>query len=189
MGQYLVERLDMPEEKAQELRRQYYVTYGTTLRGLQIHHKVDAGEFLAFVHDLPLADFLQPALETREMLLSMPQRRWIFTNADAAHARRVLAHLQLADCFEGIIDIQTLGFVCKPETAAYRLALQTAGDPDPESCVMLDDAIVNLTGARQTGLTTVWVTPNGNQHTDAQHTISNILELKQALPELWQDGR
>ena len=116
----------------------------------------------------------------------MPQKRWIFTNADAAHARRVLAHLQLSDCFDGIIDIQGLGFVCKPELAAFQLAIQTAGNPPAEACVMLDDALANLSGARQAGLTTVWISQNGDRHPDAQYKIADILDLPQVMPELWQ---
>lgn len=189
IGKYMVECLGMDEATVHELRRHYYLTYGTTLRGLQKHHAVDAGEFLAYVHDLPLEQYLQPAPQKREMILSMPQKRWIFTNADSAHARRVLAHLQLSDCFEGIIDIHGLGFVCKPEPAAFRLAIQTAGNPPAEACVMLDDALANLSGARQAGMTTVWISQNGDRHPDAQYKITDILDLPQVLPELWQGQR
>ncbi len=189
MGQYMVERLAFPEDKVHEVRRQYYLTYGTTLRGLQKNHQVDAYDFLAYVHDLPLKEYLQPAPEIRQMVLSMPQKRWIFTNADAPHAQRVLAEMQLSDCFDGIIDIHALRYTCKPEAEAYQIALEIAGNPDPSSCLMIDDTITNLSGARRFGIATVWISPNGDKEPDAQYTISEILELKQTLPELWQDGK
>jgi putative hydrolase of the HAD superfamily len=54
MTQYMLERLNLPKENVSNLRRQYFERYGTTLRGLQIHHGVDANDYLAFVHNLPL---------------------------------------------------------------------------------------------------------------------------------------
>ncbi len=56
---------------------------GTTMRGLQIHHQIDTDDYLAYVHDLPLHDYLYPNPQLRSLLTSLPQRRWIFTNADA----------------------------------------------------------------------------------------------------------
>ncbi len=34
-------------------------TYGTTLKGLQIHNKVDTDEYLAYVHNVPLENLYQ----------------------------------------------------------------------------------------------------------------------------------
>jgi pyrimidine 5'-nucleotidase len=110
MGWYMVEVLGLPESEVPALRRKYYETYGTTLRGLQIHHQVDVDDYLHYVHDLPLEQFLQPNPELRALLLSLPQQRWIFTNADADHARRVMSVLGVQDCFTGIIDIRAIGF-------------------------------------------------------------------------------
>ena len=90
MNQYMVERLGLPEDEVPEIRRRYFLTYGTTLRGLQKHYRVDADDYLDYVHDLPLREYLQPRDELKMMLLSLTQHRWIFTNADANHARRVL---------------------------------------------------------------------------------------------------
>ena len=56
MNDYMRERLQIPAEDISSLREKYYLTYGTTTRGLQIHHNVDTADFLAYVHDLPLAD-------------------------------------------------------------------------------------------------------------------------------------
>jgi putative hydrolase of the HAD superfamily len=186
MGEYMVERVGIPREEVQALRRHYYQTYGTTLRGLQRHHQVDADDYLGYVHDLPLKNYLQPSPGLRLMLLSMPQPRWIFTNADAAHAHRVLACLDLAGCFEGIIDVRAIQFACKPEPVAYQRALALAGDPDPRQCVLLDDSPANLAPARDLGLTTVLVSSNGKSDPLAVVSISSLMELPDKLPELWE---
>ncbi|CAL9765093.1 unnamed protein product [Musa acuminata subsp. burmannicoides] len=42
------------------------------------------------------------------LLLSLPLRKVLFTNADKAHAAKVLKKLGLEDCFEGVICFETL---------------------------------------------------------------------------------
>ncbi len=185
IGLYMTERLGMDPDAAAQLRMKYFQTYGTTLRGLQVHHHVDADDYLAYVHDVPLERYLQPAPALGALLDSLPVPRWIFTNADVNHARRVLARLGIEDCFAGIIDIHALNFVCKPDPAAYICALARAGNPDPTACVMLDDALRNLAPAHALGFTTVLVGPAPEPHPAVSRTIPSLLDLPAALPELW----
>jgi putative hydrolase of the HAD superfamily len=185
MGRYMAERIGLPEAQIPSIRRYYFETYGTTLRGLQKHHQVDTDEYLAYVHDLPLEQFIQPDPALHALLASLPQRRFIFTNADAAHARRVMQVLGVADCFERIIDIRAIEFACKPEPAAYSRALALAGDPAPQECVLLDDSPLNLAPARQLGFTTVMVDPECASSPAAAYSVASLHELPQALPALW----
>jgi pyrimidine 5'-nucleotidase len=184
MGEYMHDRLGFSWEEIPLIRQTYYQNYGTTLRGLQQHYQIDADEYLAFVHDLPLADYLQPNPDLRALLVSLPQERWIFTNADADHARRVTTILGLEDCFSGIIDVKSLGFICKPEPEAYRRAIEIAGCACPEESILLDDSLTNLLGASQAGLTTVLV---GYDQAPPQvdFAVLNLLSLSAILPELW----
>lgn len=183
MTGYMYDRLDLPPEQVPALRRAYFENYGTTLRGLQIHHDVDADDYLAYVHDLPLETYLQPDPELGALLRRLPQDKWIFTNADSDHARRVLAVLDLGDCFNGVIDVRAMNFYCKPEPQAYYLALQVAGKSEPRRCVLLDDSPTNLAPARAMGFTTILVGKNGI-HPSAHHTIPRLHELLEVMPEL-----
>jgi pyrimidine 5'-nucleotidase len=187
IGLYMKERLSLPEEDIPTLRRFYFERYGTTLRGLQIHKHVDPLDYLAYVHDLPLQDYLSPAPQLRQLLLSLPQQRWVFTNADSAHARRVINALDLVDCFQGIIDVLATGFVCKPEPEAYQKALQVAGETDPASCMLVDDALRNLLAAQKMGFATVLV---GDEHAIANSMlhIPNLLSLRSVAPHLWSQN-
>ncbi|HEX9029009.1 MAG TPA: pyrimidine 5'-nucleotidase [Anaerolineales bacterium] len=186
MGRYMWERMGLPEEEVPALQHSYYKAYGTTLRGLQIHHQVNSDDYLAYVHAVPLDRYLQPSPELRSLLLSLPQHRWIFTNGDTNHALRVTSTLGVEDCFEGIIDIRANDYQCKPEIGAYHSALDLAGEPDPHQSVLLDDSPDNLAPARQMGFTTVLV---GQTEPDpaATHSIENLLDLRQVLPELWDE--
>lgn len=185
MGLFMQERLGLAPEDSLATRRSYVDNYGTTLRGLQIHYQVDPYEFLAYVHDLPLDAFLQPDPDLREILDSLPQPKWILTNADSSHASRVLAYFGVTDLFSGVIDIHALGYVCKPEPEAYRRALAIAGQSDSTTCVFFDDSPRNLAPARQLGLTTVLV-GSGAPDPVANVSIASLNELPAAFPQLWE---
>ena len=73
------------------------------------------------------------------MIGSLPTRNLIFTNADAAHARRVLAALELDDLFEMVVDVNAVAPYCKPMQESFAIAMELADEPDPRKCVMIDD--------------------------------------------------
>jgi len=187
MTDYLRDPLGFHPDEIQEIRQSYYETYGTTLRGLQTHHAVDENEYLAYVHDLPLEEYISPNPTLRKMLESLPQRKWIFTNADSDHVDRVLRALGIEQCFSGVIDVRALGFLCKPDQRAYQRALTLAGDPDPNRCVLLDDSIRNLIPAHQAGFTTVLVGSEG-QYLEANYCVENLEDLPHIFPQLWSNS-
>lgn len=186
MNDYM-ERLRLPKGEIPQLRQSYLERFGTTLRGLQQDFQIDVDEYLDFVHNLPLKDYLQADPALRTLLLSLSQSRWIFTNSDKAHAQRVLDVLQIADCFDGIIDIRALNFVCKPDPEAYRKAVALAGSPSIQECVIFDDAPRNLAPAKQLGFTTVLVADNPVPGS-ADFAVASLHNLRQSFPQLWQAG-
>jgi pyrimidine 5'-nucleotidase len=153
--QYMIERLNIAENDAPALREQYFKMYGTTLRGLQARHKIDTEDFLAFVHDLPLRDFITPDPLQRDVIASLPQRKLVFTNADIHHARRVLAALDLSDLFENIVDIHAVAPYCKPMPESFAIAQELADEPDPRKCVMIDDLPRTTRAAREVGMASI----------------------------------
>ncbi|MFC1996615.1 pyrimidine 5'-nucleotidase [Chloroflexota bacterium] len=184
IDQFMLERMKIPESEIKSLREQYYIHYGTTLRGLQINFDIDAEEYLNFVHDLPLNKYLQPEPILRKILLSIPCRRWIFTNSDRPHAERVISMMGIKDCFEGMVDVYALDPYCKPKPEAYQLALQLSGTANPKSCALLDDSASNLKPAKELGFFTVLVGQNGT-HIAADRHLMNIKDLPNVVPEFW----
>lgn len=188
MTDYLRDPLGFPEGEIQELRQSYFETYGTTLRGLQINHSVNEDEYLAYVHELPLEEYISPNPQLHDVLISLPQRKWVFTNADSDHATRVIDILGLEDCFDGIIDVRALDFLCKPETEAYLKALTLADESDPANCVLFEDSLRNLIPAQAVGITTVLVGSNETQP-GADYALRDLEQLPQVLPQLWLDNK
>ena len=152
MQLYMLERMGIPEEDVPVLREQYFKMYGTTLRGLQARHNVDVQDYLAFVHDLPLQEYLTPNPLQREVLASLPSRKLIFTNADVPHARRVLAALQLDDLFDTIVDVNAVAPYCKPMPESFAIAQELANEPDPRKCVVIDDLPRTTRAALEVGM-------------------------------------
>jgi putative hydrolase of the HAD superfamily len=184
MNAYITDRLQVPLEETAALRKQYYLEYGTTLRGLQHHHNVDPADYLAYVHDLPLDEYLQPQPEMLRLLESLVQDKWIFTNSDAPHAGRVLEVLGLSGCFSGIVDICALDYQCKPEPAAYQKALAIAGNASPGKCIFFDDSARNLRPARDLGIFTVLV---GTEEKDpaACLSVQTLFDMPDLISELF----
>ena len=139
MNIYMRERMGISESDVPRLREKYFREYGTTLRGLQANHKMDVDDFLAFVHDLPLEDYLTPNPTLRSVIASLPTRKLIFTNADISHAQRVLAALELTSLFDSIVDVNAVAPYCKPMPESFAIAMKAAGESDPARCVMIDD--------------------------------------------------
>lgn len=180
---YMRERLAIPEERVVPLRRFYYEQYGTALRGLEREYQLDKADYLAFVHDLPLREYIAPNPGLRAVIEAIPARKFIFTNADAAHAERVLSALGLEGCFEGVIDVLTVSPYCKPMPESFEIALRAAGNPAPQRCVILDDMPRTTIAARQVGMYTILVSENGASSAEADAVLQHWNELPALLEQ------
>lgn len=183
ISQYMNEIVGIPKREIPDLRADYLQNYGTTLRGLHIHHKVDADEYLRFVHDVPLEEHLAPNKALDRMLERLPQKKWIFTNASSEHAVRVLDALQIRRHFRDILDVKGMSYRSKPEAGVYALAMELAGEEQASNCLFLDDRAENLAPARALGTGTVLVGTR-EPHPSTEYSIPKVEDLIDALPGL-----
>ncbi|MDH7490319.1 MAG: pyrimidine 5'-nucleotidase, partial [Anaerolineae bacterium] len=182
--QYMRERCGFAEADIVALRDRYFHEYGTTLRGLMLHHGVDPDDYLAYVHNLPLEQFIAPNPALDQALAALPLTKVVFTNASEAHARRVLELLGVEHHFSAIIDIKATHYVNKPDPEAYQHALALLG-ARAEECLLLDDMPRNLVPGRAMGMTTVLV--GSDDPDDADFAIPRIEDLPRITALL--DGR
>jgi putative hydrolase of the HAD superfamily len=157
---FIQQRLGLEPDVIRSLQYQYFHTYGTTLRGLEINHGIDAQDYLDYVHDIPVEEILKPDPQLRQVLASYPQRKVIFTNANKNHTRRVLEQVGIADLFSGIVDIQDISPHCKPQPEAFQIALRLFGGLAPADCLFIDDSIRNIQTAANLGLSVVYINEN-----------------------------
>ncbi|KAF5176254.1 Atp-dependent zinc metalloprotease ftsh [Thalictrum thalictroides] len=106
---YMAEKLGIEQSKIPDISNLSYKNYGTTMAGLRaIGYDFDYDEYHSFVHGRLPYENLKPDPVLRSLLLSLPIRKVIFTNADRIHVAKVLSRLGLEGCFEGVICFETL---------------------------------------------------------------------------------
>jgi putative hydrolase of the HAD superfamily len=155
MQRFIAERMGLSPEAALAVQKRYFHTYGTTMRGLMTVDRIDPYEFLAYVHDVDLSCVPRnPALGAA--LAALPGRKIVHTNGSAAHAERLLAHLDIAHAFSGIVDIAAAGFEPKPALAGYHELLRRHAVV-PRKALMVEDIARNLVPAAALGMVTAWL--------------------------------
>jgi putative hydrolase of the HAD superfamily len=182
INEYMSSRLGIDPDEVASLRREYYERYGTTGRGLFLHHDLDVRDYFEFVHDLPVEEMMGPDHRLDEMLDSLEVEKAIFTNATAEHAHRVLRALQVQRHFGSIIGIAELQYVPKPDVRAYHRALELL-HTRPEDCLLVDDRVRNLSPGHDLGMTTVLV--GGEDAAEgADYVIAEITDLGPLMGEM-----
>jgi putative hydrolase of the HAD superfamily len=184
--EYMVSRLKMPPEQADALRREYLHRYGTTLAGLQRNFpdRIDEQEYQEFVHEIPLDQLLEPNEKLAAALRSIKAKKVVLTNASREHAESVLKALGVLDLIDRIIDIESLGYVNKPNSEAYEKALEIMGIRGDEA-VLVEDNVPNLLPAKKLGMYTVLV--DGEKAPGVDFVIDEASEITKVLKVLGEE--
>ncbi|XP_022930478.1 uncharacterized protein LOC111436918 [Cucurbita moschata] len=198
---FLVEKCGFPVTQAPILRTELFKTYGSTLAGLRaLGYDIHEDDYHGFVHGRLPYDRLKQDIHLRHLLLSIPQRKIIFTNSDMNHATEVLGRLGLQSCFEKIICFETMNpnlpkatrpdefpVLLKPSMDAMRIAIDVA-DVDPRRTLFLDDNAHNIAAGKAAGLRTVLV---GKlvKNIEADYAVETVHNLAQEIPEIWVNAK
>ncbi|KAF9763421.1 hypothetical protein NGRA_1276 [Nosema granulosis] len=105
----------------------------------------------AFREQCDYSEFLEKDEEVRNMLLSIPFRKWAFTNGLKSRADPILEVLGLKDCFEGVIcfDDDSREIIGKPKDSAFEFVEELLGIENKQKVFFFDDALINIkTGER-----------------------------------------
>ncbi len=178
IGRYIADLLSISAEDARVVQKHYFREYGTSLRGLMMHHSIDPLDYLDYVHDIDVTR-VSPSPDLAEALDTLPGRKLIFTNGSSAHAERVMNRLGVADRFEAVFDIIEAEYLPKPEPAVYA-ALVGRHAIDPRRAVMVEDIARNLVPAAALGMTTAWVCGDshwGNEGAEGDHVHHVVDDL------------
>ena len=155
MSFYVSKKLNISLEEAKKIQKNYFQEYNTTLNGMIKNHKINAEEFLDFVHDVDL-NFLKKDLNLQNEISNLTGKKYIFTNGSRAHASNVTKRIGIEKLFDGVFDIVDSDFVPKPSIEPYKKIIQKYGI-DPEYCIFIEDIARNLKPAHELGMKTVWI--------------------------------
>ena len=175
MAEYMCRELEISPTKANELRRSYWRTYGTTLAGLMRHYDIDPDPFLDEVHDISF-DILPQAPDLAARISSLPGRRIVFTNGHAPYAHKVLEARGLTGLFDAVYGIQETGYRPKPEQAAFDTIFGLDG-LDPAKAAMFEDDARNLEVPHALGVRTVHVAEAPEPAAHVHHHTDDLTDF------------
>ena len=155
MSKYISEKLNVSIEEARKIQKSYFYEYNTTLNGMIKNHKINANEFLDYVHDINI-DFLKKDTKLSEELGKLNGKKIIFTNGSKKHAINVTERIGIDQHFDDIFDIVESDFIPKPAIEPYNKLVEKH-KIDPNLCVLVEDIARNLKPAYEMGMKTVWI--------------------------------
>ena len=155
MSKYISEKLNITVEEARKIQKNYFHEYNTTLNGMIKNHKIDANEFLEFVHDIDI-DFLKKDEKLAEEMKKLEGKKIIFTNGSKKHAINVTRRIGIEQYFDGIFDIVDSDFIPKPSIEPYKKLVEKH-KIDPKLSVLVEDIARNLKPAYEMGMKTIWI--------------------------------
>lgn len=179
MSAYVMASLGVDQTTADQLRRDYWRDYGTTLAGLMREHNVDPGPYLFDVHDIDLSHLNKdPALASA--IDTLPGRKIVYTNGTAPYARQVLAARGLDQVFEAVYGVEEANFLPKPELEAFETIFALDGI-QPRQAAMFEDEARNLQVPHSLGMQTIHVAPAPITAPYLQHHTNNLRQFLELL--------
>ena len=174
ISKYISAKLNVSIEDAKKIQKNYFYEYNTTLNGMIKNHKIDANEFLEFVHNVNI-DFLKEDPKLKEELKQLEGKKFIFTNGSRKHALNIIQRIGIDQSFDGIFDIVDSDFIPKPAIEPYKKLVEKH-KIDPNLCVLVEDIARNLKPAYEMGMKTVWI--ENNEPWAAKFSDSNFINYK-----------
>ncbi|KWV47841.1 HAD family hydrolase [Bradyrhizobium macuxiense] len=161
IGEFVSNWLSVTPEEARRIQKDYYLRYGTTMRGMMTEHGVSADDYLAYVHKIDHSP-LQPNPAMGAAIARLAGRKLILTNGSTDHVEAVLDRLGISHHFDGVFDIIAADLEPKPAPQTYAKFLKLH-DVDPTRAAMFEDLARNLVVPHELGMTTVLVVPDGSR--------------------------
>ncbi|WP_371378612.1 pyrimidine 5'-nucleotidase [Thalassotalea aquiviva] len=180
MRYFLSQQLNITLAQANQLCEQYYLKYGGSGRGVQLHHpEIDLEEFAQYSHDVDLRH-VQPDQRLNLALSNCSKTRYVFTNSPNTYATRVLQHLGLYEYFEGVFSVELTDYKMKPDPHAFQTICQHFNFA-ANNAVMYDDQPLNLETARGQGMRTVLVNRDDLKQASACYRTNALADFVEKM--------
>lgn len=107
-------------------------------------------------------------------------------NDDNLQMLDILKHISESNVSNSSMELPKSPILCKPNVDAMTKALKLA-NIDPKGTIFFDDSIRNIQAGKEIGLQTVLV-GTSNRVKGADYALESIHNIKEALPELWDEA-
>ena len=161
INEFVASWLNVAHDEARRIQKDYYLRFGTTMRGMMTLHGVHEDDYLAYVHKIDHSP-LEPNPAMGAAITKLPGRKLILTNGSVDHVDKVLERLGLSSHFDAVFDIIAAELEPKPAPQTYQKFLDLH-QVNPARSAMFEDLARNLVVPHQLGMTTVLVVPDGTR--------------------------
>lgn len=178
ISEYMELRLGMDPSLVEDSKAEYRRRYGTATRGLRLHHDIDFEDYVDYVHDIQVENYLAPNRCLETVLSRLDDlKKIIFTNSSLEYARRVLKALGIEGHFDRIFDLHFMESTSKPDPRPYRWLLKDLNVAG-EACLMIDDSVRNLLPGKELGMITVLLAAGDDSPEGVDYVIGKIVQLE-----------
>ena len=175
MNAYIQNLLSINEQKADVIRLQYWLQYGSTLKGLMKNYKVDPNDFLEQTHNIKsYAGLVYPAENLTKTLASLPGKKILFTNAPKNYALEVIKQCDIEKYFSNLHFIECAKFNGKPSEESMKIFLAKYKVKKEH---FIDDEKQNLKTAKKYGVKTIWINKGQKKPLYIDKKITHLREV------------
>lgn len=152
-------KIELPIVK--KLRRRYIKEYCSTLIGLKEEYAIDPSEYLLYVHNIEVSNFLRKEEKLKDFIDNLPGEKIVVTNSPLFYAEEVLKVLGIWELFSEIYDIEFMDYFGKP----YLLSIKKVIDKSKinvSNAIFIDDSFENIISAKYLGFKTLLISKDNN---------------------------
>lgn len=158
---FISEKFSIDFKTVINLRKRYIKEFCSTLLGLKAEFEINPEEYLVFVHNIDVSEYIKKDDRLKDFLLSLPGEKIVITNSPLFHAENVLSTLGIYEIFDRIYDIKFMDYLGKPYTHSIKKVIANAGI-DIKGSIFIDDSFENIISAKYLGFKTIYVRKSGN---------------------------
>ena len=176
MNRYIQNLLKINEYEANKIRQEYWMCYGSTLKGLIRNYDVNPNNFLNKTHDIKnYSDLIFPAYNLVRILSNLNGRKILFTNAPKIYALNIINHCNIGRFFQDFHFIENSNFNGKPSKESMQRFLSKYRI---QQAYFVDDEKENLKVAKNFGIKTIWINKSKKKPIYIDKKISSLKELQ-----------
>ena len=181
--EYVKCKMSVEDNEAIALIMKWKRKYHSTLQGLIQEVHIDEYDYLEYIHNLRLCDYLYRDNELKEVLNLVQEKKIIITDSYGVYANRVIEELGLSHCFDGIYATENMDFFYKCHTGCLKKVILRACREVCEQMirfneiVLIDDDYNSLYAAKTLGLITAYISQKSESVFD--YNANNVVELLQ----------
>ena len=177
---FFADKLNISIEDAQQVSKNLLAKYQYESQGVESELGLSEAEFLEYCCAVSTYNLVANS-ELQDLLINLPQRKFIFTDSTTSHVNDVLNKLEVdLALFDDIYDAEKGNFAYKLSSDAF-VAFCNYYQINPKESIFFEDRERNLSLAKLVGFKTVLITETNVSKAEVDYCFSDINQALKAL--------